>query len=90
MRFLLNDKQMLEMTFMVLLAGPHVSSNITTAEKEKIYDGLEILINKYFRCEHNFKQLKAGSKKIQHLQEEYIGLLNKSSVDYYRVKAQDD
>ena len=44
MRFLLNDKKMLEMAFMVLICGPRVGSNITVAEKSKIEDCLEIFI----------------------------------------------
>ena len=90
MRFLLNDKKMLEMAFMVLICGPRVGSNITVAEKSKIEDCLEIFIGQYFRCEHSFKQLKAASKQIQLLQEEEIALLTKNSIDYYRAKAQDD
>lgn len=64
MRFLLNDKKMLEMTFMVLICGPRVGCNITAAEKTKIEDCLEVFIGKYFRCEHSFKQLKTASRKI--------------------------
>lgn len=44
MRFLLNDKKMLEMAFMVLICGPRVGSNITVAEKSKIEDCLELFI----------------------------------------------
>jgi hypothetical protein len=55
MRFLLSDKKMLEMTFMVLICGPRVGSSITLAEKSKIEDCLELLIGKYFRCDHSFK-----------------------------------
>ena len=87
MRFLLNDKQMLELSFMILLAGPHVSSSFSAPEKEKIYDSLDVLIHKFFRCEHTFKELKTGSRKIQHLPEEYVGMLNKNVVDYYQSKA---
>lgn len=64
MRFLLSNKKMLEMTFMVLISGPRVGSNITLAEKQKIEDCLEIFISKFFRCDHSFKQIKAASKKI--------------------------
>jgi len=64
MRFLLSNKQMLEMTFILLICGPHVSSNITLAEKQKIEDCLETLISKFFRCEYSFKKLKAASKRI--------------------------
>ena len=64
MRFLLNDRKMLELTFMVLICGPRVGCNITVAEKCKIEDIMEIYIGQYFRCEHSFKQLKAASKQI--------------------------
>lgn len=64
MRFLLSNKKMLEMTFMVLISGPRVGSNITLAEKQKIEDCLEIFISKFFRLDHSFKQIKAASKKI--------------------------
>jgi len=73
-----------------LICGPRVGSNITVAEKSKIEDCLELFINKYFRCEHSFKQLKAGSKKIQLLQEEEIALLTKNVADYYRAKEKED
>ena len=52
MRFLLNDKKMLEMAFIVLICGPRVGSNITVAEKSKIEDCLELFISHFFRCEH--------------------------------------
>ena len=55
MRFLLNDKKMLEMAFMVLISGPRVGSNITVAEKSKIEDCLETFIGQFFRCDHSFK-----------------------------------
>ena len=87
MRFLLNDRKMLELTFMVLICGPRVGCNITVAEKCKIEDIMEIYIGQYFRCEHSFKQLKAASKQIGLLQEEEIALLTKNSIDYYRAKA---
>jgi len=64
MRFLLSNKKMLEITFMVLLAGPRVSSSITLAEKQKIEDCLKLFISKFFRCDHSFKQIKAASKRI--------------------------
>ena len=89
MRFLLCDKQMLEMTFILLICGPRVGNSITLAEKSKIEDCLELLIGDYFRCDHSFKQLKAASKQIQLLSEEEISLLTKNPSDYYRAKVQD-
>ena len=83
MRFLLSNKIMLEATFMVLVSGPRVGSSITLAEKQKIEDCLDLLIGKFFRCEHSFKQLKAASKKINLLSEEEIALLVKQPLDYY-------
>ena len=84
MRFLLSNKQMMEMTFILLISGPQVSSNITQAEKQKIEDCLETLIAKFFRCQHSFKEMKAASKKIQLLNEDQISLLTKSPTNYYR------
>ena len=86
MRFLLNDKQMLEIAFMVLISGPRVGCSITVAEKQKIEDCFEIFVTHFFRCEHSFKELKAASKKIQLLQEEEIALLTKKPIDYYKAK----
>ena len=62
MRFLLNDRKMLEVTFMILICGPRVGGGIMVAEKSKIEDCLELFIGKFFRCDHSFKQLKAASK----------------------------
>lgn len=89
MRFLLADKQMLELAFMVLICGPRVGSSITLAESSKIEECLDLLIQKFFRCEHSFKQLKAASHQIQSLHEDEIALLSKKPVDYYRAKVQD-
>ena len=55
MRFLFSNKQMLEMTLIVLICGPRVGSNITMAEKQKIMDCLELFSTRFFKCEHSFK-----------------------------------
>ena len=64
MRFLLNDAKMLELTMIVLLCGPRVGCNITVAEKQKIEEVLEVILSKFFKCEHSLKHLKSVSKQI--------------------------
>ena len=80
---------MLEMTFILLISGPRVGSNITVAKKSKIEDLCELLIEKYFRLEHSFKQLKNASKQLNFLREDEIALLTKKPIDYYKAKRQD-
>ena len=48
-----------------------------------------MIIQKFFRSEHSFKQLKQASKRIYLLQEKEIDLLKKNAVDYYRAKVKD-
>lgn len=47
-------------------------------------------MSKFFRCDFSFKQIKSASKKIQHLPEDHISLLNKSAIDYYRAKSKEN
>ena len=62
MRFLLNDRNMLELTFVILMCGPRVGCNITVAEKQKIEEVLEVLSSKFFKFAHSLKDLKAVGK----------------------------
>ena len=90
MRFLLADKQMLEMTFILLISGPRVGSNITQAEKNKIEECFEIFIKQFFKLDHDFKELKNASRQLNFLREDEIGLLTKKPVDYYRAKRKEN
>ena len=89
MRFLLNDQNMLELTFVILMCGPRVGCNITVAEKQKIEEVLEVLASKFFKFSHSLKDLKSVGKQIKLLSEEEIAKLSKNPVDYYRAKYQD-
>ena len=92
MRFLLCDKEILTMTFLILLVGPQIGgNNITAAERAKIEDSLELLINKYFKLDKSFKQLKALSKKMDPIQSEDLQKFQQQSVsEYYRAKLEDN
>ena len=74
----------------MLLRGPQVGgNNITAAERGKIEDSLELLINKYFKTEKSFRQLKAIAKQMDPIQSDTLALLQ-SPADYYSRKLSKD
>ena len=54
MRFLMNDKEILSLTFKILIRVPR-ENNTTAADKIKIDEQLELLINKFFKLNKTFK-----------------------------------
>ena len=85
MRFLFNDRSILAITFKILIRVPR-ENNSTAADKGKIDEQLEILVNKFFRLEHSFKQLKEASKRIAVLSAEDISLMTAPSRVYYQTR----
>ena len=57
MRFIFDNKELLDQTFIILLAGARVGNNSQT-DRSKIESILELLAIKFFQIETPFAQLK--------------------------------
>ena len=88
MRFLFNDSSILALTFKILIRVPR-ENNSTATDKEKIDQQLEILVNKFFRLDQSFRQLKESSRKIAALSAEDISLMTAPSALYYTTRNKD-
>ena len=83
MRFLLNDKQVLDLTCKMLLAGIKII-NQSAVDKEKMRNSFKQLLENIL-CVNNFSELKDLASKMVYLGEDYIEIICHSN--YYERKA---